>query len=105
LLNGEAPGIKRVLKIAEAELDDQVYSFYADLTAAEVRELVVEDKWLASLEQAVASEVERVSQQLTSRLKQLGERYGEALPQISVRVEELEAKVAGHLERMGFAWN
>jgi type I restriction enzyme M protein len=105
LLNGEAPGIKRVLKIAEAELDDQVYSFYADLTAAEVRELVVEDKWLASLEQAVASEVERVSQQLTSRLKELGERYGEALPQISERVEELEAKVAGHLERMGFAWN
>jgi type I restriction enzyme M protein len=105
LLNGEAPGIKRVLKIAEAELDDQVYSFYADLTTAEVRELVVEDKWLASLEQAVASEVERVSQQLTSRLKQLGERYGEALPVISERVEELEAKVAGHLERMGFAWN
>ena len=105
LLNGEAPGIKRVLKIAEAELDDQVYSFYADLTAAEVRELVVEDKWLASLEQAVASEVERVSQQLTSRLKELGERYGEALPVISERVEELEAKVAGHLERMGFAWN
>ena len=105
LLNGEAPGIKRVLKIAEAELDDQVYSFYADLTAAEVRELVVEDKWLASLEQAIAAEVERVSQQLTSRLKELGERYGEALPVISERVEELAARVAGHLERMGFAWN
>jgi type I restriction enzyme M protein len=70
-----------------------------------VRELVVEDKWLATLEQAIAAEVERVSQGLTARLKQLGERYGEALPVITERVEELEKRVAGHLERMGFAWN
>jgi type I restriction enzyme M protein len=49
--------------------------------------------------------VERVSQALTGRLKQLGERYGQALPVISQRVKELEARVAGHLERMGFAWN
>jgi len=64
----------------------------------------VQGKWLASLEQAVAAEVERVSQALTSRLKQLGERYGEALPAISARVEELEERVAGHLKRMGFAF-
>ncbi len=70
-----------------------------------MRELVVQGKWLASLEQVVASEVERVSQALTRRLNELGERYGEALPAISERVEELEARVAGHLERMGFAWN
>jgi type I restriction enzyme M protein len=49
--------------------------------------------------------VERVSQGLTARLKVLGERYGEALPVITERVEELEKRVAGHLERMGFAWN
>jgi type I restriction enzyme M protein len=96
---------KRALKAAEADLDDQAYGGYDSLTEAEVRELVVEGKWLASLEQAVAAEVERVSQSLTGRLKQLGERYGEALPVISDRVEELEARVAGHLERMGFTWN
>ena len=96
---------KRALKAAEADLDDQAYGRYDSLTEAEVRELVVEGKWLASLEQSVASEVERVSQALTGRLKELGERYGEALPAISTRVEELEARVAGHLERMGFAWN
>jgi type I restriction enzyme M protein len=96
---------KRALKVAEADLDDQAYGRYGSLTEAEVRELVVQGKWLASLEQAVASEVERVSQALTGRLKQLGERYGEALPEISQRVEELEARVAGHLERMGFTWN
>ena len=105
LLNGEVPSIKRLLKAAEAELDDQAYGFYDDLTEAEVRELVVQDKWLASLELAVSSEVERVSQALTGRLNELGERYGEALPAITERVEELGARVAGHLERMGFTWN
>jgi len=105
LLSESEPKTKRALKTAEADLDAQAYGRYDNITDPEVRELVVEGKWLASLEQAVAAEVERVSQALTSRLKQLGERYGEALPAISARVEELEAQVAGHLERMGFAWN
>ena len=105
LISDDELKTKRALKAAEADLDDQSYGRYDSLTDAEVRELVVQGKWLASLEQAVAAEVERVSQALTSRLKQLGERYGEALPAISQRVEELEARVAGHLERMGFAWN
>ncbi len=104
-LSDEEAATKKALKAAEAELDDQAYGRYDSITEAEVRELVVQGKWLTSLEQAVASEVERVSQALTSRLKQLGERYGEALPAISLRVEELQVRVAGHLERMGFAWN
>jgi type I restriction enzyme M protein len=104
-LSEEEAATKKALKAAEADLDGQAYGRYDSLSEAEVRELVANGKWLATLEQSVAAEVERVSQQLTSRLKQLGERYGEALPQISVRVEELEARVAGHLERMGFAWN
>ena len=96
---------KRALRSAEAALDDLAYGRYDSLTEPEVRELVVEDKWLTTLEQAIAAEVERVSQGLTARLKELGERYGEALPVITERVEELEKRVAGHLERMGFAWN
>jgi type I restriction enzyme M protein len=105
LISDDELKTKRALKAAEADLDDQAYGFYDDLTEAEVRELVVQGKWLASMEQAVASEVERVSQALTCRLKELGERYGETLPTISARVGELEARVTGHLERMGFAWN
>jgi type I restriction enzyme M protein len=104
-LSDEEAKTRKMLKALEADLDDQAYEIYGDLSESDVRELVVHSKWLGTLEQAIAAEVERVSQQLTSRLKELGERYGEALPQISDRVEELEAKVAGHLERMGFAWS
>ena len=104
-LSDEEAATKKALKAAEAELDYQAYGRYDSLTDTEVRELVVQRKWLASLEQAVASEVERVSQALTGRLKQLGERYDEALPTIIARVGELDARVTGHLERMGFTWN
>jgi type I restriction enzyme M protein len=104
-LSDEEAATKKALKAAEAHLDDQAYGRYDSLTDAELRDLVVKGKWLTSLEQAIAAEVEHVSQALTGRLRQLGERYGEDLPAISERVEELEARVAGHLERMGFTWN
>jgi type I restriction enzyme M protein len=47
----------------------------------------------------------RVSQQLTQRVKELAERYETPLPRMVNRVAELETKVNGHLVRMGFSWN
>ena len=46
--------------------------------------------------------MDRVSQQLTHRVKELAERYEIPLPQIASSVAELEAKVSRHLEKMGF---
>jgi len=66
---------------------------------------VVNDKWMAALETLIIGEMERISQALTGRVKQLAERYETTLPGIASRVEELEAKVNRHLERMGFVWN
>ena len=48
--------------------------------------------------------MDRISQALTQRVKVLAERYEKPMPALSARVEELEAKVNGHLERMGFEW-
>lgn len=93
---------KKALREAEAELDAKAYARYPRLTEAEIKTLVVDDKWLAALEAAIHGEMERVSQSLTGRVKELAERYETPLPQLTERVAELEAKVAGHLERMGF---
>jgi len=65
---------------------------------------VVDDKWLAALDAAIYGEMDRVSQQLTQRVKDLAERYETPLPQMASRVAELEAKVNHHLQVMGFAW-
>ncbi|MGH8121429.1 MAG: hypothetical protein ACREPT_01510, partial [Rudaea sp.] len=74
------------------------------LTEAEIKTLVVDDKWLATLDAAIHGEMDRVSQRLTQRVKELAERYETPLPQLTSHVIELEAKVNEHLEKMGFAW-
>jgi len=64
----------------------------------------VDDKWLAALDAAIHGEMDRISQALTQRVKELAERYETPLPQMVSRVADLEDKVDGHLKRMGFAW-
>jgi type I restriction enzyme M protein len=103
-LAAEESALKKRMKEADAALDAAAYAKYPKLTEAEVQALVVDDKWLATLDAAVHGEMDRLSQQLTVRVKELAERYEVALPQLNERVAELEVRVGRHLERMGFAW-
>ncbi|MBX7168120.1 MAG: type I restriction-modification system subunit M [Pirellulales bacterium] len=103
-LNTEEAELKKQIKEAEGALDAQAHAKYPLLTEAEVQALVVDGKWLAALDAAIHGEMDRISQALTQRVKELAERYATPLPQMVDRVAELEAKVNGHLERMGFAW-
>jgi type I restriction enzyme M protein len=103
-LNAQESELKASLKNAEAALDAKAYAHYPTLTEAEVKELVVEDKWLAALDAAIHGDMDRISQKLTQRVKELAERYETPLPRMVERVTELEDRVHGHLERMGFAW-
>ena len=80
LIEKEAAANKRV-KDAQKALDAKVAAKYAKLTEDEIKTLVVDDKWLARLAAAVQSELDRVSQALTGRIRQLAERYATPLPQ------------------------
>ncbi len=91
----------RKVRDAEKELESLVANRYAKLTEKEVKELVVEQKWLASLDSSVHSELDRVSQSLTGRIKQLAERYANPLPDLTDEVEELAERFAEHLKKMG----
>jgi type I restriction enzyme M protein len=92
-------------KEAKTALDTKTVKHYAKLTDAEIKLLIVEDKWLATMQADVAGELDRVSQSLTGRVKLLTERYAAPLPRLAESVEALHAKVDAHLKRMGFAWN
>lgn len=94
--------LKKRLKDAKAALDAAAYAHYPQLTEAEIKTLVVDDKWLASLDRALHGEMDRISQALAQRVKELAERYETPLPLLNQRVAELEARVACHLEKMGF---
>lgn len=95
--------LKRTIRDAETALDDLAYRRYPKLGEAEVKGLVVDDKWMAALEARIADETTRVARGLTRRVTELGERYTAPLPSLAGRVTELERKVAAQLNRMGFA--
>ena len=89
------------LKTAQDALIAQVAGRYGQLTEAEIQILVVDDKWLATLAAAVQGELDRVSQTLTGRIRQLAERYATPLPQLTTEIATLAARVDAHLQKMG----
>lgn len=104
LMDNEASA-KKAVKDAQAELDQAVLARYGELTEDEIKQIAVDDKWLADIRAAIESEVERITNQLAGRVRELEERYAEPLPAIEREVEALAAKVTGHLEQMGVRVN
>ena len=100
LLEKEAAANAKV-KDAQEALESKVAARYGKLSEAEIKTLVVDDKWLATLAVAVQSELDRVSQALTGRIRQLAERYANPLPKLADEVNTLAARVDEHLKKMG----
>lgn len=94
---------KKVIKEAEKDLEKKLIAKYPKLTLEEIKTLVVDKKWMAELSNRVLGEVDRLSQTLARRVKQLAERYAEPLPDIENEVDELKKKVDQHLFNMGFS--
>ena len=63
--------------------------------------LVVEDKWIASVQSAIEGEVQRLTQVLTERVQELEERYAQALPDLELKEKKFGIKVNEHLLKMG----
>ncbi|MEJ1411054.1 MAG: N-6 DNA methylase [Candidatus Sedimenticola sp. (ex Thyasira tokunagai)] len=95
---------KKQLKAAQEALDKKVFLQYPKLTEADNKALIVEDKWLATLQGNIVAEIERVTQQLANRVKTLEERYETPLPELAEEVATLSAKVDEHLRKMGLVW-
>ena len=96
--------VKARRKAAQEDLDRKIDAKYPKLSEAEIKRLVVDDKWLAQLSAAVQGELDRVSQILTGRIRELAERYATPLPTLTDEVETLAGRVAEHLTKMGSSW-
>lgn len=94
----------RAFKDTQRALDEKVLAKYPKLSEAEIKTLVVEDKWFTSIRTAIEDGVQRVTQHLTGRVKELEERYAAPLPKIIGEVAALSARVHGHLKKMGAVW-
>ena len=93
----------KAVKDVQTKLDQRVLARYALLSETEIRTLVVEDKWLAAIREAAEGEMQRLTQQLAGRVKELEERYAQPLPELEQEVKAFGAKVEGHLKRMGLS--
>jgi type I restriction enzyme M protein len=92
------------IKTIKAELDKNLLKKYNDLTEPEIQELVVNDKWLATIHDSINEEMEQISNKLARRINELAERYETPLPELFKEVQTLSTKVDEHLEKMGFKW-
>ena len=84
------------------DLDGKVYAKYSTLTKSEIKVLVVDDKWLSTINKLIQGETNQIGHLLAERVRTLGERYERRLSDITTTAMHLENKVNKHLEQMGF---
>ncbi len=101
----KAASLGKQLKEKEAELDELTLKQYEKLSEADVKNLVIEKKWMTSLKSSIQAEIDAISQRLTIRIKELGERYDDTLGALDKTTKELEEKVSAHLQKMGLVWS
>lgn len=92
---------KDALKVASETLDLAIFKRYGTLSVDEIKTLVVEDKWLATLQSEIQSQIERAVQGFITRLAVLETRYESPLSVLTDEVAHWESKVNEHLKTMG----
>ncbi len=91
----------KAVKDAQLALDEQVLACYDMLTETEIKQLVIDDKWFGTIQDEIMGEVQRLTQNLTERVKELEERYAQPLLSLVQDVQEFSMKVNKHLLNMG----
>jgi type I restriction enzyme M protein len=92
---------KKAAKETQAALDLATLKKYVELSEHDIKQLVLDDKWAATITQRIAGEVNSLTLALVDRIQQLGERYAETVGALAADLENLDAKVAQHLAEMG----
>lgn len=89
-------------KQKRTELTEAVVAKYAALTEDEIKTLVVERKWLASVVGGCEALMQNVTHQIASDVITLAERYEVTLGATESKVNDLEQEVLRSLKEMGF---
>lgn len=95
---------EKILKQMRTELEAKERAKYPKLTDKEIIELLVNQKWLSAIVAGIEQLYRAVSHGIAVRVTELAERYEYTLPELKDEVAKYEARVKGHLERMGFVW-
>lgn len=94
----------KLVKELTAQLDAKCRERYSSLSDEEIKELLLNHKWYYTIGSGIEGLYSAISHQLANRIIELAERYEKTLSELTKHVEDYEAKVKSHLERMGFVW-
>ena len=100
-LSDDIARIKAQIKDKSAALYTAVISKYASLDETNIKDLVVRQKWQASITAQAEAELKNAIQAITGDIQTLVERYAVSLPETENKVSMLREKVNAHLVAMG----
>jgi type I restriction enzyme M protein len=101
-LADDKPLADKEIKTALQALETKVLEQYKILTPKQIKDVVINNKWIAQLSADIQTELQQISQNLTQRIKTLGSRYNTTLTEHTKAVTDLEKKVTKHLIKMGY---
>lgn len=98
----EKKGKDKKLKEQKVELTVALKKKYNELTEDEIKHLVIDNKWLATITGMILDEMKQVTHHLASEVVILSERYEFTLSYLSAACNRYEEEVNGYLKEMGF---
>lgn len=102
-LIGAESAANRNHKAAQVMLDALVLEQYSKLSSEDIRAMLVFGKAFSAIETGIEAELQRLSQSLISRVRELEVRYTTPLPSLEHDIATLNDKVAEHLRTMNLA--
>ena len=90
------------LKNKGKELEDLVFKKYDKLTIDEIKELLINKKWLDSIEKGLTEYYQTLSEKLTEGIETIVDRYEETFIDIEAKLKNDEKLVLKDLKTMGF---
>ncbi|GAA9863711.1 type I restriction-modification system subunit M [Helicobacter pylori] len=94
----------KVLKMknkAHGELELKAFHQYKNLEINEIKDLIIQDKWLKSLKNALENKILKRTNAFISALNEIISSYSNSLLELDKEVKESESKVLEHLKDLG----
>ncbi|MCQ2828101.1 type I restriction-modification system subunit M [Helicobacter pylori] len=100
LLEAKNKALKMKNKAYE-ELELKAFHQYKNLKLGEIKDLIIKDKWLNSLKNALENKILKRINAFTSVLNEIISSYSNSLLELDKEVKESESKVLEHLKDLG----
>lgn len=86
---------------AYEELELKAFHQYKNLEINEIKDLIIQDKWLKSLKNALENKIQKRINAFISALNEIIQTYSNSLLELDKEVKESESKVLEHLKDLG----